>query len=134
MYTGMEIIQLLYQVVKHIKPQGKCRRRNRKDWHKNNVALYFAFEQLKKKLSAEGLFDEADVEPIKAVISSEGENAEIFKKYVETVNFLKEHYLKEDVNTQEEKVDIPHQLELLLKRIDGELKNKKRSEYYVYSK
>ena len=82
-------------------------------------------KKLKIAIEDEGLFDDADVEPIKAVISSEGEDAEIFKKYVETVNFLKEHYLKEDVKIQEEKVDIPHQLELLLKRIDGELKNKK---------
>ena len=82
-------------------------------------------KKLKIAIEDEGIFDNADVEPIKAVISSEGEDAEIFKKYVETVNFLKEHYLKEDVKEQEDKVDIPHQLEILLKRIDGELRNKK---------
>lgn len=82
-------------------------------------------KKLKIAIEDEGLFDNTDVEPVKAVISSEGEDTEIFKKFVETVNFLKENYLKEDVKAQEEKIDIPHQLELLLKRIDGELKNKK---------
>ena len=82
-------------------------------------------KKLKIAIEYEGIFDNADVEPIKAVISSEGEDSEIFKKYVDTVNFLKERYLKEDMKNQEEKVDIPHQLEILLKRIDGELRNKK---------
>lgn len=82
-------------------------------------------KKLKIAIEDEGLFDNVNVDPIKAVISTEGEDKEIFKKYVETVNFLKENYLKEDVRNQEVKVDIPHQLEILLKRIDGELKNKK---------
>lgn len=82
-------------------------------------------KKLKIAIEYGGIFDNADVEPIKAVISSEGEDSEIFKKYVDTVNFLKERYLKEDMKNQEEKVDIPHQLEILLKRIDGELRNKK---------
>lgn len=82
-------------------------------------------KKLKIAIEDEGLFNNIDVEPIKAVIFSEGEDREIFKKYVETVNLLKEHYLKEDVKTQAEKVDVPHQLEILLKRIDGELRNKK---------
>ena len=82
-------------------------------------------KKLKIAIEDEGLFDNVDAEPIKAVISSEGTDKESFRKYVETVNFLKENYLKEDVMNQKEKEDFPHQLENLLKRIDGELKNKK---------
>ena len=82
-------------------------------------------KKLKIAIEDEGLFDNVDVTPIKDVISSAGDDKEIFKKYVETVNFLKENYLKEDVKLKEEKIDISHQLEILLKRIDGELKNKK---------
>lgn len=82
-------------------------------------------KKLKIAIEDEGLFDNVDAESIKAVISSEGTDKESFRKYVETVNFLKENYLKEDVMNQKEKVDFPHQLENLLKRIDGELKNKK---------
>ncbi len=82
-------------------------------------------KKLKIAIEDEGLFDNVDITPIRDVISSAGDDKEIFKKYVETVNFLKENYLKEDVKLKEEKIDIPHQLEILLKRIDGELKNKK---------
>lgn len=82
-------------------------------------------KKLRIAIEDEGLFEAVDIAPVKEVISTNGEDEEIFKKYVGTVNFLKENYLKEDVKKNEEKIDILHKLNILLKRIDGELKNKK---------
>ena len=82
-------------------------------------------KRLKTAIEDEGLFDDADSVSIQEVIKTEGKDPEIFKKYAETVNFLKEKYLIEDMSNIQKKIDISHELELLLKKIDAELKNRK---------
>ena len=84
--------------------------------------------QARKLLNAieiQGLFDITDTMPIKEVIETDGDDIEVFKRYVETVKALKEKYIQEDEGIQKKETNVSHQLEILLKRILGELRDKK---------
>ena len=81
-------------------------------------------KKLKISIEDEGLFPDMDVTVIADVIKNEGKNQESFEKYVKLVNKLKEKYVEESISRSPEQNDIPKQLGLILRNINGELRKR----------
>lgn len=81
-------------------------------------------KKLRMAIEDEALFNVTDISPLEDVINSQGNDTEVFKRYVVFVNDLRDKYYREK-ETEVERIDIPHQLEELLKRISGQLDEKK---------
>ena len=81
--------------------------------------------RFKSELEYSGLFESADTAVVQKVIETKGADEKAFKDYVQLVENLKEKYVKPSVPVDETEYDIAHNLEQILKRIDGELREKR---------